>query len=375
MGASTSDKKKCKKGEHLSFTSNRRFGLELELNSFDGKNRPDPGQQPAGIGEIAAVVAKAAPDEGCDVRPWEHTDGNKGWVAKPDSSCGLELCSPPFKGWGGLKKVLDVVNAIQKDERINADSRCSVHLHIEVADLDEEQIASMVSWWVKAEPVIMDAMPMDRKRNRYTQMIGMNNTFQHDADYTAKELIAKVGDVKYYSMNSYTYNRGNRHTLEFRTIEAAGCKDAYLVKQWVRFIVHFIEVTSKLPRPRPYKESKSEADRHELTPWTGLAWLDPQHVLSLLGFNNVPVAVPNIRPAKTYTLSKGMTQTRNWFLARLAKYMSRHKPGGMRHYAYRQLKEVLDREKGITGQEFDPDEWLSPTELAEDKLFGEQYRI
>ena len=36
-----------KKVEHISFTSPRRFGLELELNAFDGKNRPDGGQ-PAG---------------------------------------------------------------------------------------------------------------------------------------------------------------------------------------------------------------------------------------------------------------------------------------------------------------------------------------
>lgn len=43
---------------YLSFSSDRRFGIELELNAFDGKNRPDPGQKPAGIDYVAHVVAK-----------------------------------------------------------------------------------------------------------------------------------------------------------------------------------------------------------------------------------------------------------------------------------------------------------------------------
>jgi hypothetical protein len=220
----------------------------------------------------------------------------------------------------------------------------------------------------------MDAMPMDRKRNRYCQLIGMNNTFQHDATYSDKDLISKVGDVKYYSMNTYTYNRGNRKTLEFRTIEGSGCKDAYLVKQWVRFIIHFIEVSTKLTRPLPYRAPKNELERHETTPWTGLAWLDPGQVLTLLGFNYRPQAIPDVRSGREYTISKGMTQTRNWFVARLMKYMSRHKPGGMRHYAYRQLQEVIARGEEL-GVVIDPEKYLSPSEIAEEEIFGEQYRI
>ena len=371
MGTSTTSKKK--KAEHISFTSPRRFGLELELNSFDGKSRPDGSGPPAGICEIAAVVAKSAPKEGCDVHPWGHTDDNSGWVAKPDSSCGLELCSPPYKGWGGLKKLLDVVKAIQDDKRITADGRCSVHLHIDVSDLTEAQVASVVSWWVKCEPVIMDAMPMDRKRNRYCQLIGMNNTFQHDTKLSDEDLIAKVGDVKYYSMNTWIYTR-KRKTLEFRTIEGSGCKDAYLVKQWVRFILHFVEMASNLTRPLPYKPHKNDEERHEYTPWTGLAWLDPQHVLTFLGFNYGVKGIPDLRSPREYTLSKGMTQTRNWFLARLIKYMSRHKPGGMRHYAYGQLQEVIAKGEEH-GDVIDPDKYLSPSEIAEEEIFGEQYRI
>jgi len=371
MGAPVTKKKSAT--QHISFTSNRRFGVELELNSFDGLNRPKNADRPAGIDEIAAIVTAASPDCGCEIRAWEHTNGNKRWVAKPDSSCGLEVVSPPRKGWKGLKDVLRVVDGLGADERIKADHRCSVHGHIEVSDLSESELASVICWWVKAEPVIMDAMPMSRKRNRYCQIIGMNNTFQHDGDYSDQDLIQRIGDVKYYSMNTWAYCKGNRKTVEFRTIEGAGCKDAYLVKQWIRFLIHFVEITSKLGRPQPYHEPKGDKDQIEVTPWTGLVWLDPQDVLTLLGFNNIAAPVPGHRKAMEFTLSKGMEQTRSWFLARLVKYMSRHKPGGMRHFAYQELSKVLERHKQANG-DFNPDDFLSPSELLDERLFGDDYR-
>ena len=358
----------------IEFTSSRRFGIELELNSFDGENRPPKGEKPKGIEYVADLVANATPDEGCEIRVYEHTDNNNAWVAKPDSSCGLEVVSPPEKGWNGLKRVLKVVHALQVDPVIKSDRRCSVHIHVEISDLTKAQIASIVSWWVKCEPVIMDAMPMERKRNRYCQMVGMNNTFQHDGNYTDDDIVRRVGDVKYYSLNAHQYVLGNRNTLEFRTMEGGGCKDAYLVKQWVRFIIHFVETAINSKRPLPYHDPKNEDEKKNLTPWTGLCWLDPEHVLTFLGFNNVPMEIPGVRPAKEYTLSNGMQQTRNWFIARLMKNMSHHKEGGLRSFAQQQLHNIVQRYKE-GGVVIDMKEHLTPQELLEDKLFSENYKI
>lgn len=362
-----------KRQHHISFESDRRFGIEIELNSFDGNNRPPAGESPQGINDIAAIVSEAS-EFGCEVRAWEHTHNNNRWVAKPDSSCGLEVVSPPVKGWTGLKDVLQVVQRLSEDKRIKADSRCSVHAHLEVADLTSEELASVVAWWVKCEPVIMDAMPMSRKRNRYCQLIGMNNTFQHNGSYTAQDLIQRVGDVKYYSFNTHQYCRGNRKTIEFRTIEGDGCTDAYLVKQWVRFLIHFVAITSKLGLPKPYREPKNDDDRFNITPWTGLSWLDPEHVLTLLCFNNSPAAIPEHRKLTDFSLSKGMTQTRDWFLARLVKFMSPHKPGGMRHFANQQLAQVISRYEDQNGVKFNVEDFLSPSELKAERIFGDDSR-
>lgn len=369
-----SNTKKRSNIQNINFNSSRRFGIELELNAFDGENRPPKGEKPKGIDYVANLVAAATPEEGCEIRTYEHTVNNQAWVAKPDSSCGMEVVSPPEKGWSGLKRVLKVVHALQNDPLVKSDRRCSVHLHVEIADLTPAQLASVVAWWIKCEPVIMDAMPMERKRNRYCQLIGMNTTFQHNGEYSDDDLLRKVGDVKYYSLNTNQYVLSDRKTIEFRTMEAAGCKDAYLVKQWVRFLIHFVETAANTKRPLAYHEPKDQDEKMNLTPWTGLCWLDPEHVLTFLGFNNVEMEIPGIRPAREYVLSKGMQQTRNWFLARLMRFMSNHKEGGLRYYAQQQLTKILDRYRE-SGLDIDPKLHLSPTELQDELIFGEQYKF
>ena len=352
----------------ISFASRRRFGIELEVNAFDGKSRPDDGNPPKGIKEVCDLV-NGASQHGAVRKGWENTENNASWVVKPDSSCGMEVVSPALCGWDGLKDVLCVVNALSKDERVQADDRCSVHVHCEVADLSEAQLANVISWWVKSELVIMDAMPLRRKRNRYCQLIGMNDVFDHDGNYNSNQIISKVGDVKYYSMNTYHRCRQGRPTIEFRVTEGTGGKDAYLIKQWVRFLIHFVDVASKLPAPKPYLIP--EGDNKHLTPWTGFAWLEPAQVLKMLYFDLNDSELPGLRSHKPFKLSNGLMQTRDWFLGRLYKFMSRHPQGGLRHNAYKDLMEIVSKnERDLIGVE--SGEFLSPTE-RDDSLFNDNF--
>ena len=360
--------------QHISFTSGRRFGIELEVNAFDGESRPPKGKQPEGINHVGAIVASSVPEDGSEIRAYEHTDNNTKWIIKPDASCGIEVCSPPLKGWKGLKKALTVVQVMSEDPQIKVDRRCSVHVHLDVSDLTETQLAKVVSWWVKCEPVFLDAMPLERKRNRYCQSLGMNNIFQHDVQYSDKDIICRVGDIKYYTMNTSNWVRGSRKTIEFRPIEGQGCKEPYLIKNWVRLLIHFVETAINLELPPKYEIPKNEDEKYNLTPWTSLCWLDPEHVLSLLGFNNVPVNIPFQKVPNEYTLSNGMKQTRDWFLARLLKYMSRHQVGGMRYNAYLQLQDILKRFKD-QGNEIIPEQHISPAELSLERLYGDDYRF
>jgi hypothetical protein len=293
--------------------------------------------------------------EGVDIREWEHTHGNDVWVIKPDSSCGMEVCTPIYKGWSGLKKCCEVVNAIGADQKIKVDTRCSVHVHLEVADLEQHEIANVIGNWFKVEPLFMDSVPPTRKRNRYCQFMGMMNLLEHDQKIAPGDLIKRVGNVKYYSLNTNQYLRGNRKTIEFRIIEGEGCKDPYLVKNWVRLLIHFVEMARK----RPIKQEYNIED-----PMSSFIWLDTEDVFRFLGFSNNP---------QEYELSPGLIQTRNWFLARLQKYMSKDVESGPRHCAYKELQDMLSRfaEEGTV---ITPEEHLTPSDLKE-ALFNEETKV
>jgi hypothetical protein len=284
--------------EFFGFDYSRRFGVEIELNSMDGRNRPLGKNNPVGADHIANLISRSL-KKTAKITKWHHTHNNEFWVVKPDSSCGIEVCSPVSKGWKGLKEICHVVEEFSNDNLIVSDERCSLHVHIEVADLSEDEIASILYYWIKCEPVFLDSVPYNRKINRYSQFIGLTDLIEHDAEITPSFLISRLGNVKYYSLNTYHLKKGKRKTIEFRIIGNDGCLDAFLIKNWVRLIVHFVNTTSQMGIPRHYVKGD---------PWSSFLWLDTKDVFRLLGFwDNDKI------------LTEGVKQTRDWFLARLKK--------------------------------------------------------
>lgn len=338
----------------LCFNSNRRFGSELEILAFDGKNRPSGGEhdKPAGTDYVIALV-KANSDENVTWKIYEHTHNNEWWVVKPDSSCGLEICTPIYRNWRGIRKVCQVVNAFREDPLIKVDERCSVHVHIDVSDLSIEQLGSIVAMWVKCEAVFLDMVPPNRKANRYCQFLCLRDIFDTDVYLNPHETVLSIGDAKYYTANSWQWKKGNRKTLEFRIIEGEGCKDPYLIKNWLRLILHFVEMAVNHPFPGPYRPGDQ---------WSWICMLDTADVLRVLGFY----------PGQ-YELSKGLTQTRNWMLARLQKYMTPDEAYGPRWRSYVELQNVISILKS-SGELVNLFDHLSPTDLKT-ALYDENYRF
>ncbi|RDJ35354.1 MAG: hypothetical protein DWQ19_11100 [Crenarchaeota archaeon] len=293
----------------LSFSYDRRFGVEMEMNAFDlrdfkthplnNKNH----EMPEGILEVANHIHTMTGNN-VEVKGWHSTHNNKNWVIKPDSSCGMELCSPVSKGWPGLKNICQVAESLRSLRCLSIDDRCSLHLHVDVADCDRKQIANILTYWVKCESVFLDSVPNYRKRNQFCQCIGMTDLFDVNTPWNSDQIIRALGNNKYYTANCYHYFKksdSGRASIEFRIIENYGCVDPYLIKNWIRLIVHFVECARKASIPSEYMP-------HD--PWSGFCWLDPEDVMRFLGFlDNNP-------------LSKGMEQTRNWFLARLYNNIS-----------------------------------------------------
>lgn len=343
----------------LSFNYPRRFGIEIEVNAFDGLDKLPEKKMPEGIHYVSDLISKTL-GQYVEIRKWGHTHWERTagyWVVKPDSSCGMEACSPVSRGWYGLKQILQVVDAFRHDGKVKADERCSLHIHVDVSDLTLYEVANVIRWWIKAEKVFLDSVPYSRKNNRYCQAIGLWDWISHDSQMEPESLIKLIGESKYTTLNTFHLSEGKRPTIEFRIAEHSLCKNPYWVKNWTRLVLHFVEMCKKRSPPRPYVTGD---------PWTGMAWLDPRDVFELLGFDG------------SYLLSDGMIQVRNWFLSRLVEnvrewaevgvYSKKARLPALREISEMTLQLIKDGQMKMLNYELDPPEY----DLA---LYGNIYRV
>jgi len=259
-----------------------------------------PGELPLGIEDVAKLVGFVTNDK-VNVKGWEQTHNNECWVIKPDSSCGMEVCTPPGSGVEFMKKLCKVIDAFRKT-KVNCATNCSLHIHVGADDLSNSKIANVINYWIKAEPVIMDFQPDYRKCNRYCQQIGILDIIEHDSDFTPEFLINKIGLMKYYTINTFHLSREKRRTLEFRPIGNYGCTDPYFVKNWAKFILHFVDRAANAELLMPNKDGI-------INKWSSFVWIDPLDLMEFLGFVD-----QNGNPTE---VSLGMEQVRDWFVSLL----------------------------------------------------------
>jgi hypothetical protein len=285
----------------------RRFGVEIEINTPSGiivKLDPHEGENPEGADRIAYLISRTL-KKPAQIQAWRQTTHNNTlWVVKPDGSCGIEICSPVTKGWLGLSEIMRVIQTLER-YNAKADGRCSLHVHVNISDLTKKQLATVMAYYIKCEHIIFDSLPGNRKNSRYCQFIGSSDLFDCNFGMDQDDLISRVSESKYYSINTFHFMKGGgftmdnnrRQTIEFRVAENKACLDPFYVKNWVRFLLHFVEMTKHLPYPEPYKSGGNEE--------SGLLWLSPRRMFEILGFDQ--------------PMSFGMKQVKAWFFGRIAQ--------------------------------------------------------
>lgn len=220
----------------------RKFGIEIELNSFDKrdfkKNPLGKNELPEGITTISNLIKSVGFES--IVSDWGYCHNNKFWVCKPDSSCGIEVCSPVLDDFSEVKKVVEILS---KNNKIQADHRCSLHVHLEVLEKD---ISSVLGWWVKCEHLFFDSVPDTRKLNKYCQCIGLIDLSEN---LSSNDLIYFLGSNKYYSANCFHFLRKNRLSIEFRLAGNDACLDIFYIINWIKLLQHFVEKSIKINFP------------------------------------------------------------------------------------------------------------------------------
>ena len=244
----------------------RKFGIEIELNSFDNrnfsKNPLNIGEYPKGFFEVVDLISSL----GFKVEPksWHHTHNNCNWIVKTDSSCGIEICSPVLEETDSVIVLLDHL----KEKKFQADHSCSFHIHFDFFDSLNDQIASVLSWWIKVEHLVFDCLSDNRKLNSYCKSIGLCNIFEHD-QIPSEEVIFSLGKSKHYSVNTFHLVRNNRRTLEFRLFKSKEFIDnSFELNNWMFFLNEFINASSSKGVPSDF------------------CWVDLEELLALINLKN-----------------------------------------------------------------------------------------
>lgn len=179
-----------------------------------------------------------------------------GWNVTSDGSLrnGLEIMSAQAMTQEEFEQSIpDVCHVLQRGGA-EVNSRCSVHVHVNVSDLTADQFKSFMYMAVLVEPLLMRYCSSDRNDNTYCvptyksrnlvqdrnaviQAVETleNTTSRTDEAFSAERLIAR--SPKYAAIS--TYRLRDLGTVEFRMFD--GSTDPERITQYVRLLSNLYE--------------------------------------------------------------------------------------------------------------------------------------
>lgn len=278
--------------KYVTFPTKRAYGVELELSSYNiTKER------------VAKIIEKTDRNREVFVSGWSYSEENDYWHVKDDSSCGWEIASYKSVGIKDLANIVKVTDAVAEAGAI-VTPKCGFHLHVEVSDFTNDQIATLVAIWMKIEKVVTSSIPHHRVNNKYCRLLNDFYPKQSNKDLCGEGSVLKFwkaikpnlkGNYNLFrrvALNIWNYvENSGKQTVEFRFPE--GTLNSNDVKNWIRLLVHFVDY-SKTQR---FPDNTNEV---------GL-----QEALSLMGL---------VGTSNFYILSQGLRDTKDWFLHRLLRY-------------------------------------------------------
>ncbi len=235
------------------FSSKRCFGLELEFgNKISG-------------GQIVSTVQ--AVDEFREVRLSQHyaqDTNNDYWHVKLDRSCGdiagdygWELASFKASGIKDINLMGKVARSLH-EIGVNVNDRCALHVHVEIADFSQAQLAVLSAIWIKIEPFICHIIPAHRADSKYCKFFRhekwVSESIDSGTDLTPDYVWSKIKPTKNdnpgrrKSINICNYIFTDKKTIEFRFPEST--LSEYQVRNWIKFCLCFVEQckTAEIPK-------------------------------------------------------------------------------------------------------------------------------
>jgi hypothetical protein len=231
---------------------------------------------------------------------------------KNDATCGWEVASYKGRGIGDINNVSRCLATIAQNGGV-INKSCGLHVHAEVIDYNEKDIARVVASWMRIEYIISQIVPKWRTNNIYCRMLRE----KHAKKLCKKNDQSYWGDWDFYfnitpssyfdgieerrvSLNICNYRKSrikpdfDRFTIELRLPEMTSSADD--IRNWIKLFLVFTENAIKFPVPGNMKS------------------VSLPKALAIIGLHPFP--------GKGFILSEGLFRIKEWFLHRILKYSS-----------------------------------------------------
>lgn len=287
------------KVQYRSFQAKRAFGVEGEFSEDYLSCR-----------DMAAILQVKDPSHCVEITEYKLSDGLS-WHVKTDSTCGWEVASYKGSGIKDINNISSCLNTIAMHGAvINVD--CGLHIHAEVADLNDNDVAKIAAYWIKIEPILFSSVPKYRVDNIYCKSLRrkylakLNFSLFREVDFynlVVKPLNFNGKKDRRVTLNFCNYEKSKhlsefvkRRTIELRLPEMSSDFDN--ISNWVKFFLNFIDNVIKLPFP-------SNVDVFNLS-----------NALDVVGLHS---------SKDVLILNDNLFGTKEWFLRRILRYSKDNK--------------------------------------------------
>lgn len=227
--------------------SKRTFGVEIEYHSeMPVTKRVVAEAIEAVIGDHVHVTGyhgttceRCGQTVGYD--KWKiERDGSLGGVGYGADSTTGEVVSPVLTGQKGLD-LLKVVMKTVKMAGGTINTRCGLHVHIGVRDLDTNGLKRLVSSWKVHEDQFLSLIPAGRRRNQYCRPWNRRISLATAMDFVSNP--TRNGWVKYTSLNLSPLPRLG--TVEVRL--HGGTLNGTKAETWIQLLLGFVDAMTDRP--------------------------------------------------------------------------------------------------------------------------------
>ena len=200
----------------------RRFGVEIEHH---------------GVAQHSSAQRMRELGLAAEAQDYNHRVQSQ-WKSITDASCGYEVVSPILSGQNGFEQVSLAMQAI-REMGGSVSTRCGLHVHLDMSDLDGEQIARFVESYVAAQTEINTLMPPSRRNN------GFCRSWDAYDLQTVTRSLRSTRTVNYYeryrTINVCSFPKYG--TIEVR--QHQGTLNASKIEAWIKLMMALVEIAKQ----------------------------------------------------------------------------------------------------------------------------------